>query len=271
MPTFSPNLDLQMHYEIDDHTDPWSSCETVMLMHGNAESLEAWRTWIPTLSRTYRVLRADMRGFGKSTAMPRDYKWSVERIMQDFYDLLEHLQIKKVHLVGAKVGGTLAFQFAAMYPHKVATLTTIGAPVSGSASLGERIPSWLEHIEKHSVESWARWTMPGRMGEDFSPAASEYWAKLMGKTAASTQLSFIETVPSVDVTAVLSTIQCPTLVITSENSNLGNAQEVEAWRKLIPSSKLLLLKGSSYHPAASDADICSNATLKFIQDHPIVI
>ena len=232
MSTFSPNLDLQMHYEIDDHTDPWSSCETVMLMHGNAESLEAWRSWIPALSRTYRVLRADMRGFGRSTAMPRGYKWSVERIMQDFYDLLEHLQIKKVHLVGAKVGGTLAFQFAAMYPHKVATLT---------------------------------------MGEDFSPAGSEYWAKLMGKTAASTQLSFIETVPSVDVTAVLSTIQCPTLVITSENSNLGNAQEVEAWRKLIPSSKLLLLKGSSYHPAASDADICSNATLKFIQDHPIVI
>ena len=51
----------------------------------------------------------------------------------------------------------------------------------------------------------------------------------------------------------------------------GNAESLEAWRKLIPSSKLLLLKGSSYHPAASDADICSNATLKFIQDHPIVI
>jgi len=269
MPTFSPTPDLQMHYEFNDYTDPWGTRETVMLMHGNAESGEAWRTWIPALSRDYQVLRADMRGFGKSTAMPRTYKWSVERIMQDFHDLLQHLNIKKVHLVGAKVGGTLAFQFAAMYPDLVASLTTIGAPVSGSVSLGERIPSWLEHIEKLGVESWARWTMPGRMGENFPPKASEYWAKLMGKTAASTQLSFIETVPSVDVTGVLSNIQCPTLVITSRNSNLGNAQEVEAWRKLIPNSQLLLLDGSSYHPAASDADLCSKATFDFMKSHPI--
>lgn len=271
MSTFSPTPDLQMHYEINDYTDPWGSCETVMLMHGNAESGEAWRTWIPALSRNYQVLRADMRGFGKSTAMPRNYQWSIERVMQDFHDLLQHLNIKKVHLVGAKVGGTLGFQFAAMYPHLVATLTTIGAPVSGSASLGQRIPSWLEYIEKNGVESWARWTMPGRMGEGFSAEASEYWAKLMGKTASSTQLSFIETVPSVDVTGVLSTIQCPTLVITSKNSNLGNSQEVEAWRKLIPHSQLLLLEGSSYHPAASDADICSKATFDFIKFHPIAV
>ena len=35
--------------------------ETILLLHGNAESSLAWYAWIPTLARRYRVLRPDMR------------------------------------------------------------------------------------------------------------------------------------------------------------------------------------------------------------------
>lgn len=268
MATFSPTPDLQMYYCEDDFTDPWDTRETVLLMHGNAESTDAWYAWIPHLARNFRVVRADMRGFGKSTPMPRDYAWSVERIMADFRALVDHLKIDKLHLVGAKVGGTLAFKFAALNPALVTTLTTVGAPVSGNASLGERIPSWLAHIEKNGVESWARWTMPGRMGKGFPAHGSEYWAKLMGKTPITTQLGFIAAVPSVDVTSDLPALKCPTLVITAEDSNLGDIKTVETWRALIPDSQLLLLPGNSYHPAASDPDTCAIAARDFMLAHP---
>lgn len=268
MPTFSPTPDLQMFYREDDHSDPWDSGEAVLLMHGNAENTDAWYAWIPHLSRDFRVVRADMRGFGRSTPMPREYPWSIERIMTDFRALVEHLNITKLHLVGAKIGGTLAFKFAAQNPGLVITLTTVGAPVSGSASLGERIPSWLDHIEKNGVESWARWTMPGRMGHEFSEDAAEYWAKLMGGTPASTQLGFIASVPSVDVTSDLPTLRCPTLVIAAENSNLGDIRTVETWRKSIANSKLLVLPGNSYHPAASHPDTCAIAARDFMKAHP---
>ncbi len=38
MPEFQPTPDLTMHYEVDDFTDPWRKPETVLLLHGNAES-----------------------------------------------------------------------------------------------------------------------------------------------------------------------------------------------------------------------------------------
>ena len=42
MPTFQPTRDLTMHYEVDDFTDPWRQPDTVLLLHGNAESGAAW-------------------------------------------------------------------------------------------------------------------------------------------------------------------------------------------------------------------------------------
>ena len=42
MPSFKASADLDMHYEVDDFTDPWTKPETVLLLHGNAESGLAW-------------------------------------------------------------------------------------------------------------------------------------------------------------------------------------------------------------------------------------
>jgi len=51
MPTFQANPDLAMHYEIDDFTDPWRQPETILLLHGNAESSAAWYGWVPLAPR----------------------------------------------------------------------------------------------------------------------------------------------------------------------------------------------------------------------------
>ena len=91
MPNFRPSPDLDMHYEVDDFTDPWRQPETILMLHGNAESGLAWYAWVPALARQYRVVRPDMRGFGQSTPMPRDYPWTLDRLIEDFCLLMDHL------------------------------------------------------------------------------------------------------------------------------------------------------------------------------------
>jgi len=81
MPAARITPDLEMHYEIDDYTDPWTQPETVLLLHGNAESAAMWFGWVPTLARHFRVVRTDMRGFASSTPMPRDYEWTLDRVI----------------------------------------------------------------------------------------------------------------------------------------------------------------------------------------------
>src|SRR5437762_13907593 len=108
MPTLRATPDLVMHYEIDDFTDPWRDRETILMLHGNAESGAAWYGWVPSLARRFRVVRPDMRGFGQSTAMPRDFPWTLDIVIDDFARLMDALGIQRFHLVGAKIGGTIA-------------------------------------------------------------------------------------------------------------------------------------------------------------------
>ena len=70
--------DLEMHYVVDDYTDPWSDSETVLMLHGSSESGAMWFGWVPHLARHFRVVRPDMRGFGASSPMPRDFPWTLD-------------------------------------------------------------------------------------------------------------------------------------------------------------------------------------------------
>jgi|ERR1043166_2447075 pimeloyl-ACP methyl ester carboxylesterase len=264
MPVAAITPDLQMHYEVDDFAQPWREHETVLLLHGNAESGEVWYGWMPQLTAEFRVVRPDMRGFGRSTPMPRDFKWSPDRIADDFVALMDHLEIERFHLVGAKVGGTMALHFAARYPARVQTLTVLAPPTRGTDSTG-RYLSWVPYIEHNGMESWARSTMTGRLGPGFPTAGSEWWIKLMGRTALSTQLGFISAVPKIDVTPELPDIKCPTLVITTEQNPLYPLANVQAWQSRIPRSELVQLPGDSYHIAATAPAQCARAVLDFIR------
>src|SRR5437762_14100523 len=108
MPTFKASPELELHYQVDDFTDPWTRPETILLLHGNCERSLAWYAWVPLLARRFRVVRPDMRGYGASTLMPRDFKWSFDVIIDDYACLMYSLGMKALHLVGAKFGWIFA-------------------------------------------------------------------------------------------------------------------------------------------------------------------
>ena len=229
MPQLRIGSDLDLHYEDDGFADAWRTPEPLLLLHGNAESSAAWNAWMPKVGRRFRVVRPDMRGFGRSTAMPLDYQWSVARLIDDFLALADALGLESFHVGAAKVACPLALRLAARHPGRVRSLTVLGGIVSGEISVGPRAASWLEHIETHGVESWARWTMPGRLGSACPADMMEGWARLMGRTPLSTQLGFIRSVPAIDVRDDLAAIRCPTLVVTTDGSGLGSVESMRAW------------------------------------------
>ncbi len=264
---FRVSADLNMHYEVDDFTDPWRQPQTILMLHGNAESGLAWYAWVPSLARHFRVVRPDMRGFGGSTPMPRDYPWSLDGLTADFCALMDHLGAQRFHLVGAKIGGTIARAFAARCPERIITLTVVGTPPPLRVGAAERVPELMRDFETHGVEHWARQNMGARLGSAFPPEGFEWWTRFMGRTAVSTQLGFMGTIACADIRADLPKIACPTLVITTEESGLGTVEETSAWQQQIPNSELLVLPGNSYHVAATHADRSAEATLNFIERH----
>jgi 3-oxoadipate enol-lactonase len=267
MANFRPSVDLDMHYRVDDFTDPWREPQTILLLHGNAESGLAWYAWVPKLARRYRVVRPDMRGFGESTAMPAGYPWSLDRLIEDFCSLMDQLGIARFHLVGAKIGGTIARAFAARRPERLISLTVVGTPPPFRVGAAERVPSLTNDFLTHGVQYWAAQNMAGRLGDAFPREGVEWWTKFMGRTAVSTQIGFMGPIASADIRADLPKIVCPTLVITTEQSGLGSVEETRAWQQQIANSELVVLPGNSYHVAATHAEDASRAALEFIGRH----
>jgi pimeloyl-ACP methyl ester carboxylesterase len=205
-----------------------------------------------------------MRGFGASAPMPRDFPWSVDIVIADFVRLMDSLGIERFHLVGAKIGGTIARAFAARRANRVITLTVVGTPPPMREGAAERAPELAVEFERDGVEHWARRTMAGRLGSVFPADGVEWWIKFMGRTAVSTQIGFMKTIACADIRADLPKIRCPTFVITTEGSGLASVDETRAWQEQIANSSLLVLPGNSYHVAATHAEQCTAATLDFI-------
>jgi 3-oxoadipate enol-lactonase len=261
----SPGVDL--FYQIDDFTDPWSSPETVVFLHGLAESGEAWRAWVPHFARNYRVIRIDQRGFGRSTPTPADFPWSIDVPADDLAYFATQLGLSRFHVVSAKFGGTVAMRFASKYPDRVKSLSIVSAPTSLRKSLGTKIPGWMSLVQSEGVRSWASSTMKGRLGSETSPVALDWWTEMMGTAPASTMIGIFRILADIDVTSDLEHIRCPSLVITTTGSALGSVDDVRQWQHRIPRSELLAINSDSYHIAASRPDECAQKVLAFIKKH----
>jgi len=53
MPSLRVSPDLDLFYRDDDFTDPWSTPETILMLHGNSDSGAVWYGWMPVLARHF--------------------------------------------------------------------------------------------------------------------------------------------------------------------------------------------------------------------------
>ena len=158
--------DLEMHYEIDDFADPWTTPETVLLLHGNAESSAAWYAWVPLLGAA-----ASGRAAGHARLRPVDAdaasttRGRSTRIIDDFLRLTDRSASSASISSRRRSAAPIALRLAAREPgaRGIADRARLAGP--GEARVGDRA-AVARHIEQHGVESWARWTMPGRLGSD---------------------------------------------------------------------------------------------------------
>ena len=209
-----PYLELsgcKLYYEIDDYTDPWTKPESVLLIHGFTESTPAWRAWVPYLARRYRVIRFDQQGFGQSSAVTGESAFSTEGFVGHAAKLITEFGDASAHVMGAKSGGLVAIELARLKPALVKTLTLASVPLAPPQP-----QQWMAHMEAHGVKSWARETMPPRLGSRMPPEGMEWWVDLMGSTRIETARAYMRWVSNIDVGATLHEVKCPALVLTTE-------------------------------------------------------
>jgi pimeloyl-ACP methyl ester carboxylesterase len=268
--TVAPGVDIA--YVVDDYTDGWTSPPVVMLLHGIAESAEAFAGWVPQLARRCRVIRADLRGYGLSSPVDEHDELTIGQLADDIHALAAALCVPGIHVVGAKLGAQVALELAQRQVPWMASLTLAGVLISPGGALGKWVDDWLRLVDESGVRGWARATMPGRMGSALTAEAIEWWARYMGLAPAATVKACFRMLPRLSEPARLEAIRCPTQVVVAVQPERPGAYdqrqpvaEVSRWQRRIPGSTLVELQADSYHIAATHPDACAAITLRFIE------
>ncbi len=161
MPQVSAN-DITIEYEsFGTPSDP-----TILLIMGLGMQLIAWpeQFCVELASRGYRVIRYDNRDTGFSTKfngektpsvlslvirsalrLPIRVAYTLSDMADDAVGLLDALHVSVAHIVGASMGGMIAQNFAASYPERIHTLTSVMS-TSGHRSLPGADPLVSRHL-----------------------------------------------------------------------------------------------------------------------------
>jgi pimeloyl-ACP methyl ester carboxylesterase len=112
----------------------------VVLLHGFAANLAFWYFRIaPLLARNFCLTLYDLRGHGQSDMPPSGY--TTADMAADLYELLEHLQVSRAHLVGHSYGGAVALHYTVLHPERVASLTLADTRIRALQPI-QRLTDW---------------------------------------------------------------------------------------------------------------------------------
>jgi pimeloyl-ACP methyl ester carboxylesterase len=275
MPDVAVGPDLTVHYREDDFTDPWTESETVVFLHGLAESGEVWYAWVPHLARRYRVLRPDLRGFGGSTIPPHpaSFPWGPAVWAADLVAFLDALGVDAAHVVAARAGSTAALTVAAEHPDRVLSLTLVSGFARGGDLKGltpgadaERIPvaSGPEAIAELGLAEYVRRTNRSRIGSDAPDELLAWSAELQARSDPRVVGAVMRAASGLDLSELLPRIAAPTLVIAASDSVVQSIEATRDWQSRIADSELRPLPGDSPHLALLRPDECAAHLLDFL-------
>jgi 3-oxoadipate enol-lactonase len=116
---FAPINGIRMYYETAGAGKP------LLLLHAGVADSRMWNAQFELFSQTHRVIRCDLRGFGRTFKASGEYAH-----YDDIAALFDYLELNRATVVGASFGGFVAVDFALSHPEMVDRLI-LAAPALG--------------------------------------------------------------------------------------------------------------------------------------------
>jgi pimeloyl-ACP methyl ester carboxylesterase len=229
MHDFTTSDGLRLAFYVDDFTNPWAKAPTLLLLHAAMGSARRWFGWIPHLARDWRVVRLDLRGHGASQVPPAETPLTLERLVGDVVELLDHLGCDRAHVAGNSAGGYLGQQLAMTRPELVTSLALYG---STPGLKNSQAPSWIPQIEARGLRGFLAATIRDRLPADADPALVDWFLDEAAKNDPAFIGKFVLLMASYDWSGEVERITCPTLVVIPGAETVGALANYDPFRRL---------------------------------------
>jgi len=110
----------RFHYDVRGAGDP------LVLIHSGIANLRLWDDQVNAFATRHRVIRYDVRGYGKTPHPPGTFAHH-----DDLRALLDQLGVNRSAVLGCSIGGAIAIDFTLTYPERVTALIPVASAVNG--------------------------------------------------------------------------------------------------------------------------------------------
>lgn len=257
-----------MKLRIGAHTlgyDDQGQGQPVVLIHGFPFSRQMWRPQVAALTRTYRVVLPDLRGFGESDGAPS----SVEELAEDVHALVEHLGLPQVVLGGFSMGGYVLFRSLARHADRVKAVMLLDTRAEPDTPEGrQRRYAAIDRITSEGPQGFL---------EDFlqlvvSPRTMESRPEIMAEVRRLMERDILPSLTGAlralaerpDSTPLLATMRVPTLIVVGEDDKATPVDSARKMHEAIKGSNLVIIPGAGHVSNLEQPDLFNSALLEFL-------
>jgi pimeloyl-ACP methyl ester carboxylesterase len=231
-----------------------------------------WDDQFLLFARSFRVIRYDARGFGRSG--PADTPYGS---FEDLYALIRALKLTRVTLVGASLGGATSLDLAVRHPELVDKLVLVAPGLSGYA--------WpVEDLNQPwRIEARAALAKADTVGVALAWAHSDYLLPASEQTPVASKLRTLladnvrfwkgllrhhesyDTAPSPPALNRLSAIHEPALLIVGSRDVHDIQMILDTLGRRLPNATTVVFKGAGHLPSMEQPDRFSATVLGFLR------
>ncbi|PZR00073.1 MAG: 3-oxoadipate enol-lactonase [Cereibacter sphaeroides] len=233
--------DILLHYL--DEGDPNGA--PVFFAHALGTDLRLWDAVIPAMPSGLRLIRADMRGHGRSGVPTPPY--SMGALIRDAERLLDHLKVRDAVFVGLSIGGMIAQGLAVKRLDQVRALvlSNTAARIGTEAIWHDRIAQ----VRKGGMADVAPATLERWFGRKFRDTPEfALWRDRLLATPPEGWIGCAEAIAGTDFYTTTATLRLPTLAIAGSEDGSTPADLVRETAELVAGSRFALIRGAGHLP-----------------------
>lgn len=240
--------------------DSGGSGPVLVLLHEGVGDSRMWDPVWSDLTAACRVIRYDVRGFGRSPAPTEEFT-----LLRDLMTVLDHFEVASAHVIGCSMGGGTALEFALAEPGRARSLVLLcpgigGYPYPETPELDAACDALAEAGDDEGIirlllEVW------GAAGDD--PLVTDLMRSAIRAWEGEEEFE-LEGEPIFDR---LGDLTVPAVLMVGDKDDPGLIASNEEAARLIPGCELIRMPGVDHYPTVRAPRLVAETILRHCAAH----